>query len=257
MLRKVLNKIAVFSVLVLVCVGTFPPVYGTGDAKNCVENVYASLQGYERTAISELAKHFGLDEADLGAVLVFKASEKSKFFDKKCCLVPVCDCREHINCFLRVFSYANPEYMRYYLNGKIKSPTEVEAWVKRAVRNISVDSPNSVTFLVKVGDDFVGRIGIGPLANRGKTEMEIGYAIEEAYSGQGIMGKAVGKALSFLKLLRERSKDCYDFVRLRATAKFGNEASNRLLRSKGFILSDSPVDDGCGPENEYYYYFDI
>lgn len=253
--NKFLSRLSSFALLGMFFFGAFPYAHAAGDVESSKIEISDSLKERERMAVSKLAERCGLEEDYLKSALTFNLPEKSKFFGQSCRLVPVYDCREHKECFLRVFSYARPEYMKYYLNGRLKAPDDVEAWFNRAVRNINADSPNSVTFLIKVGDNVVGRIGIGPLVDRKEEEMEIGYAIDEAYSGQGITARAVDSALSFLKVLRENGKDCYNFTRLRATAKFDNVASNRILRTRGFVLSSEPTDDGCGPENEYYYYF--
>lgn len=108
---------------------------------------------------------------------------------------------------------------------------------------------------MKVDNKVVGRIGLGPLRNRGGIDTEIGYAIEESYSHQGIMGKAVGTTLTFLRHLRRAENNSYNFKRLRATAKLDNKASNRLLSSHGFVQSKSAIRDTRGAFYEYFYYF--
>ena len=49
----------------------------------------------------------------------------------------------------------------------IKSVESVRARFERAVKNIGQNSPASTTFLIKVEDNIVGRVGIGSLADRG------------------------------------------------------------------------------------------
>lgn len=256
-MSKLLSRVSAIVISAFVVVGGGLPVSAAGDSKVATVSAGITLRDQERKAIADLAKHCGLKKEKLEEALSFEVSEKSKFFGENCSLVPVCDRKEHLDCFLRVFSEARPEYMRYYASGKLKSAESVKAWFERAVKNIGQDSPKSATFLIKVGDNVVGRIGIGPLADRGKEDTEIGYAIEEAYSHQGVMGKAVDSAIAFLTLLREGDKkSMYDFTRLRATAKFDNKPSNKILCAKGFVKSKEPADDGCGPENEYFYYFE-
>ena len=254
-MSKFLRKVSAIAASVFVCLSFGLSVSAEGDSTLDAVSAGTALKDQERKAIENLAEHCGLEISALESALSFKVSEKSKFFGKTCSLVPVCNCEEHLNCFLRVFSEARPEYMKYYANGELKSVESVRAWFERAVKNIGQDSPASTTFLIKVENNVVGRVGIGPLSDRGKEDTEIGYAIEEAYSGEGVMSNAVASAISFLKLLREKGKECYDFTRLRATAKFDNKASNRILSINGFVKSESPADDGYGPENEYYYYF--
>lgn len=254
-MSKFLHKISAIGMSVFVCISFGLSVSAVEGSTPTEVSESDTLESQERKAIEDLAEHCGLETNELESVLSFKVSEKSKFFGKTCSLVPVCNCEEHLKCFLSVFSEARPEYMQYYANGELKSAKFVEAWFNRAVKNIGQDSPKSTTFLIKVGDNVVGRVGIGPLSDRGKENTEIGYAIEEAYSGEGVMSNAVASAISFLKLLREKGKECYDFTRLRATAKMANEASNRILLRNGFVKSESLANDGYGPKNEYFYYF--
>lgn len=225
---------------------------GTKDFETCVigKNVSDSsvtLSEKESKAVSSLAKNCGLSEEKLKSLFSFKASKKN------CFLVPVCNCSEHLKCFLNIFSYANPDYMKYYLNGVLMKPNYVNNWFARTVKNLDKDSPRSISFLVKVENEVVARIGLGPLNDRKGVDTEIGYAILKDYSGKGIMGESVNCTLKFLSYLRTKGKSVYNYKRIRATAKKENKASNAILSNHGFVLSKKSVNNGR--ENEYFYYF--
>lgn len=255
MKRKLLNKLGTSILSLVFSAGAFVSAISPAYASLCPQTLEESsscdlaLSELENQSISLLAKNCGLKEQKLRGILHFKASGRS------CALVPLCDCNEHKQCFLRLFSYANPDYMKYYLSGQLKSPEYVNGWFSRSVRSTVRELPRSITFMIKTEDKVVGRVGIGPLQNRGGVNAEIGYAIEECYSGKGITKKAVMATLSFLAYLRNSNNKCYRFKKLRATAKVDNKASNHILSSCGFILSKNLIDDGFGPENEYFYHF--
>ncbi len=207
------------------------------------------LTEQENQAILSLASNCGLSYKELKSMLCFEAKGKS------CFLVPVCDCEEHKQCLLNLFSYADPDYMKYYKYFPM-SPEQVNELFSRALIKLNQLSPTSITFFVKTQDKVVARIGLGPLnsyKNADSDDAEIGYAIEESYSGQGIMTKAVDTTLKFLRYLRTCGNSGYDFEKLRATAMLNNKASNAILSKCGFIRMEIPVDEGR--RNEYFYYF--
>lgn len=207
------------------------------------------LTDEEIRSISNLADNLELSSEKLKSILSFKVK------DKNCFLVPICDSNNHKDCFIRIFAKSDPGYMKYYLNGKIKTKKYVENWFLRSLANIKQRHPRSITFLIKVEDKTVGRVGMGPLCGAKGVDAEIGYALEESHSGQGIMSKAVKVALNFLQYLKSNVAQNYQFTRLRATAKPKNVASNAILKSRGFKKSKSTVNCDCGIENEYFYYF--
>ena len=96
----------------------------------------------------------------------------------------------------------------------------------------------------------MGRIGLGPLVN---GDPEIGYVIKQKFSSKGVMKRAVGVSIDFLKLLLRSEK--YNFTKLRATATEANIASNKLLSDHKFIKSEKVINGRHGPKLEYYYYF--
>ena len=169
-------------------------------------------------------------------------------------LVPLIETEEHKNCLLDIFCYANPEYMKYYLDGKLKPLEKVERifYVNSLKRMWQGKIPKSLNFIIDVNNS-VGRIAVGPLYDRGTIDSEIGYAIKEGYSRKGITSEAVKTLIELLRYLIKSGK--YDIEKIRATAKEGNIASNKILQRNGFIKMPEMLYDGYSPENEYFYYF--
>ena len=170
-------------------------------------------------------------------------------------LVPLIETEEHKNCLLDIFCYANPEYMKYYLDGKLKTLEKAELifFINSLKRMWQGKTPRSLNFIIDVNNNSIGRIAIGPLYERRTIDSEIGYAIKEEYSGKGITSEAVKTLVELLRYLIQSGK--YDIEKIRATAKEGNIASNKILQRNGFIKMPEMVDDGYSPENEYFYYF--
>lgn len=145
--------------------------------------------------------------------------------------------------------------MRYYLDGRLRSPEDVERiyFTNAMNRMWSGDLPRSLQFIIDSNNTSIGRIAVGPLRDRGEIDSEAGYALLEEYSGQGIMSRAMSRLLELLGYLVDTG--AYNLKRVRATAKPGNTASNKILMNNNFIKSADMVDDGDSPENEYFYYF--
>lgn len=214
----------------------------------------------EDKAINLLANNCGVSVDGLKPILDFTATDKSGNVTN-CKLVPIYDCQEHKNCFLDIFSKANTKYMKYYLSGKLETENATLSWFASSVKRAKIYPAPSITFLIKIVDngDMIGRVGMGPLI-KNKSSLEIGYALKEDYSNNGIMKKAVSTTLNFLQYIKDNGKDkngnqIYEFDRIRATAKPDNIASNHILDSTGFKKSEHLIDDGYGKENEYFFYF--
>ncbi|MBR1779041.1 MAG: GNAT family N-acetyltransferase [Clostridia bacterium] len=201
----------------------------------------------ENAALLSLSNKLGLSYGRLVSIFSFNIS------DKRCSLVPICDCKEHLNCFLNIFSYSDPNYIQHYRNGELMPESYVEQWFHESVKKMSQDHLQGITLLIKIEGKVIGRIGIGPF-NDGKRDLEIGYALQQSYSGQGIMSKAVAQAICFLHYLRSEGDTSYNFEKLRATAKKENIASNKILMACGFMKSND-INTSYGPRQEYFYYF--
>lgn len=182
---------------------------------------------------------------------------KSKLqINENCYLVPLLNLVEHKTCLVDIFSKANPKYMRYYLDGKLKSHETVEKiyFTNSLHRMWDNNLPRSLNFIIDCGNTSIGRIAVGPLYNRGAINAEVGYALMESHSGREITSGAVKTLLNFLQYLL--AHNIYNFEKIRATAKADNIASNKILMKNNFVKSPTMINDGYGPENEYFYYFD-
>lgn len=196
--------------------------------------------------IKLLSERFGLPYEDVKARLKI---------NENCYLIPLLNFEEHKNCLIDVFAKANPQYMRYYLDGKLKTPEKAEQiyFTGSLNRMWSNSLPRSLNFIIDCDNVSTGRIAVGPLYNGGKINAEIGYAIKENYSGKGIVSAAVKTLLNLLQYLLDNG--IYNFEKVRATAKEDNIASNKILQKNHFLKTHEMINDGYGSENEYFYYF--
>lgn len=180
--------------------------------------------------------------------------------EKNYTLIPMCKSEKHKDCLMRIFCEEDEkdandkkkEYMKYYLKGNLYSKEEVE---KRFFKCVVFEGNKirSLPLMPAFKDKIIGRIGLAPLTYHSNVCLEIGYALEQEYSGKKIMSNAVKRALELLQFLKD--KGIYDYTKIRATAKPDNQASNKILSNLNFIKSESFIDDGYGKENEYYYNF--
>ncbi len=225
------------------------PVASQSSVSSSEKNSKSILSEEESKSILDLANNLELPCEELQSVLSFKAK------DKNCSLVPICDSKAHKDCFIRIFAKSDSDYMKYYGDGKIKTVECIENWFSRSLSNLKQKFPKSITLLINVEGETIGRIGTGPLHGDNNADPEIGYALEESYSGQGIMSQAVKAALDFLQYLKNNSAQNYKFTRIRATAKIKNIPSNAILESRGFKKSKSKTGHGNSLRNKYFYYF--
>ena len=221
------------------------------------QKVYAEITKSENEQFEKLSKAIGISSEEISNCLKFSCGKQNEY---SCELVIIDGSDEHKDCYISLFAETDSnegnkeksEYMQYYLDGKLKSKDYVESWFSRSVNRINDPLPNGITLMIKVNNEVVGRIGLGPLTDS-KNDPEIGYAIKKEFSSKGITKHAVSASINFLKLLISSGK--YNFKKLRATAKEKNISSNKLLSDHKFIKSEKLIDDGYGPELEYYYYF--
>lgn len=222
---------------------------------NFSQKTYAEITKSEHEQFEKFSKAIGVPSEEITDCLRFSCGENNEY---ACELVIIDGSKEHKDCLMNIFVETNSKeenekkskYMRYYLDGKLRSREKLESWFSRSVSYIDDPLPNSITLMIKANNEIVGRIGIGPLAS---GNPEIGYAIKQKFSSKGITKRAVGASIDFLKLLLRSKK--YNFTRLRATATEENIASNKLLSDHKFIKSENIINGSYGPKLEYYYYF--
>lgn len=184
---------------------------------------------------------------------LFKFSASGKEY----MLVPMCKTEKHKDCLMKIFCEEGAdgkkrEYMKYYLRGNLFTKETVEKRFFTGVR-FENNKIRSLPLMPAFEDKIIGRIGIGPLTYHPDVCLEIGYALEQEYSGQRIMSNAVECVLKLLQFLKD--KGIYEYTKLRATAKPNNGASNKILSNLNFVKSEDFANDGYGVENEYYYNF--
>ena len=142
--------------------------------------------------------------------------------NEHCYLISLLNLDEHKTCLIDVFANVKPEYMRYYLDGKLKTPERAEQifFTNSLHRMWDNDLPRSLNFIIDCDNTSVGRIAVGPLHNRGAINAEVGYAIKESYSGKRIISAAVKTLMTFLHYLNDEG--LYNLEKNRATAKADN-----------------------------------
>lgn len=212
-------------------------------------------QNHQKTVLSE-EKLTGIKLLSEKLGLPYEEIKSRLQINENCYLIPLLNFEEHKNCLIDVFANATPQYMRYYLDGKLKTSEKAEQiyFTNSLHRMWDNDLPRSLNFIIDCDNTSVGRIAVGPLYNRGTVNAEIGYAIKESHSGKGIVSAAVKTLLNFLQYLLD--KGIYKFEKVRATAKEDNIASNKILLKNHFLKTPEMINDGYGPENEYFYYFE-
>ena len=200
-------------------------------------------------SVSAICSVYGLSEEKTKELMVFDINGAS------CALVPIMNTKEHKECMLSLFANADKNYMKYYLSGKLRSAASTEKWHAHEVNVMKQKKPRSFVFIIDCDDESVGRIGVGPLHSTKGINGEIGYALKKEASGKGITTAAVKQTLLILDNAHSMPESVYKLKKLRATAKKDNKASNRILQKLGFELKPKLINNGYGPENEYFYYF--
>ncbi len=189
-----------------------------------------------------------LDLNEFINLFVFEAS------GEKFMLIPMGKGVKYEDCLMNIFCEdvaddTKKAYMKYYMGGKLFSKEHVQKVYCRGVL-FEGNKIRSLSLMIAVGDKVIARIGMGPLTGT----PEIGYALEQDYSGKKIISNAVKCVLRLLNFMRRQG--IYNYKKLRATAEPENEPSNRILEKLNFTKSEDLVDDGYGPQIEYYYHFD-
>lgn len=199
-------------------------------------------------AIVDLAGRLCLPVDDVGKILHINGDLR---------LVPLVALDEHKNCLIDIFSKSDKEYMKYYRDGQLMSPEQVEERYYRRVLHNFWEKPevSSITFIIDYNNKSVGRIGVGPIKNMRGQDCEIGYAIKQECCGKNLTTTSVKAVLNLLQYMIENKPEEYNFNRLRATAREDNIASNRILEKLNFRRSPEPVECVFGERLEYFYYF--
>lgn len=94
---------------------------------------------------------------------------------------------------------------------------------------------------IYIGDEPIGAIGLHPLDDVFRMNMELGYWIAEPYWGKGIMSKAIEETVAY-------GFANFDINRIFARPFGRNTASIKVLEKNGFVheatLSQTVIKDG-------------
>lgn len=137
---------------------------------------------------------------------------------------------------LRPFKKSDAKSIAENLNNKIISRyisnipypyklKDADDFIKKSIRARRKKNPELMIFVIEIGGEAVGSIGIHGIKMGHKAS--IGYWLGENYWGKGIMSKAVKEIVNYgFKELKLRRIFAYTFV--------FNKASMRVLEKNGF-----------------------
>lgn len=209
------------------------------NAENKYSNVY-----------KKFSKKLGIDKNKLTKLLSLKEG-KNNFK-----LIPISNSKEFTEFWKDLFVRANPNYMKYYASGKLKTNSQATAdfkrrynrmWNPNSKKNIK---PFSMAFITTFNGEFAGEIVVGPIRGSKNIVPEIGYVILQKFSGKHIASKALKILIDFLKNLNN-SNIC-NIKTLRATAHLKNYASQKVLSKCGFTAQKKLIYSfGGRPTKDY------
>ncbi len=193
--------------------------------------------------------------------LSFEAKDKSGSV-RKGCLIPLYDCEELKQCYLDTYAegYADPDHMRLYGMGKLKTKDEAIAFFCSRVKRMWSSPPKSLYFGVALLNDgyaaypIVGNVAIGQLVGNDGCDCEVACALVPESSSKGI-GTAVGYCLMrFMKNIVPRVKEYSSLKFVGATAKVNNDRSNKILERLGFLFDGMRYNQRYGVNENCYTY---
>lgn len=118
---------------------------------------------------------------------------------------------------------------RRYLSDRMPFPYTMED-AKQFIKNaMAQDGQTAVFRVICVDEEVIGNISVEQMDDINGKDAYIGYLLDRAYWGKGIMSEAVAQiiALAFERL---------DIHRITARTFDANLASRRLLEKNGFVL---------------------
>ena len=203
-----------------------------------------SLSKEKLEIIAEFAKKFRVPFEEL--------MDKLKLKDN-CYIVPLYWFEEHRNCLIEIFSNSRPEYMKYYLDGRIRAPSETERYFYTAVlgRMWDENPSRTICFIIDYNNQSVGRIAIGALLVDGSKPPEIGYALQEEFAGRGLTSAAVGALIRIITYLVD--KGFYVINKITAICRVENLASKKVLLKNNFVLTGDTKVSPDGVRNVFVY----
>lgn len=100
---------------------------------------------------------------------------------------------------------------------------DAHAWIDRIV-----DQEPAISFVIDVGGEAIGGIGLTPNVDVERCSAEIGYWIGRAFWGRGIMADAV-------RAVAQYGFETLGLLRVYALPYAHNAASRRVLAKAGFV----------------------
>ena len=93
---------------------------------------------------------------------------------------------------------------------------------------------------LKDSGEIIGRAGIEQRNTSGDTLLEMGYLISAKYQHQGYASEVIDELIRFSK------ENLYDFDSINVFIRPGNEASIKLIQTKGFEENGTGTGDAAG-----------
>lgn len=170
-------------------------------------------------------------------------------------MIPLNSSVEHLHFFKKLLAFSDPEYIKYFWTGKLRTEDEVEMIVKSRLKDMWEEPvPVIMTFLVTLNDRFVGMCNIYSLNFSAGEQPKIGRVILQKYSGKGLGYHCTQATISLLRYLRSEGK--YSFRELHSTVHPENIASMKSTMKSGFISDGEVTHTEWGPRLSFVYKFD-
>ena len=212
----------------------------TNILMNCSDTVSSNVY-------RDLAQRLGLMPEDLESRLSFKI-DKSTYR-----LILLTDSVEHREFWKKLWCFANPFYMQFFLTGQLQSEqAAMEGFDRRLYRMYGVEKICAMTFISMLDGQLNGMISVGPL-NDSTSSPEIGYIVDKQYSGKGFATFNAKTCISFLQCLKDMGR--YTFTSVIATAHPDNIGSCKVLEKSGFLTDNLIKEFSYGPRKIYKYNF--
>ncbi len=248
------QKIALTIMSSLICLN-FPAVIHASELNElntlATENKESTNEEEKYSDIYEsFSKKLGIDKNELIELLSLKEGENN--FK----LIPISDSEEFTEFWKDLFVRANPDYMKYYATGKLKTNSQASADFKRRYTRMwnpnskKIIKPFSMAFISTYNGEFAGEIVAGPIRGSKHIIPEIGYVTLQKFCGKHIASNGLKILIDFLKKLNELS--IYNIKTLRATVHLKNYASQKVLSKCGFNAKKKlTYSFGGQPRKEY------
>lgn len=131
--------------------------------------------------------------------------------------------------------FGDIDTMRYWNFPACETKTQTAGWVKVLAKTSSPHEHLAWAIAVKRSNRCIGMVNYHHRETRNRR-LEIGYVLDKARRGHGLMGEALGALLTY----------CFEKLgvhRIDALIHPDNQASTRLVERLGFRLEGGPLRD--------------